>query len=123
MSNRLTDAILLLYPRPVRDDHGPEIVVLIDDLIAREGRSAAALYTRMALDGLVQRMTSIATIWTVVAVLATTSFGGLALSDFAAASAFQAAPRTAHTVAPAAHAHRTPRHRHARAPEAATHRT
>jgi hypothetical protein len=115
MSNRLTDAILLLYPRRVRDAHGPEIVVLIEDLIAHEGRSPAALCMRLALDGLVQRMASIATVWTVVAVLAATTFGGLALSDFAAASAFQGAPRTARTartVAPAAQMHRTAHHRH-----------
>ncbi len=93
MSNRLTDAILLLYPRRVRDAHGPEIVALIDDLIAHEGRSPAALCMRLAVDGLVQRMASIATVWTVVAVLAATTFGGLALSDFAAASAFQGTPR------------------------------
>ena len=112
MSKRLTDAILLLYPRRVRDAHGPEIVVLIDDLITHEGRSPAALCMRLAVDGLVQRMASIATVWTVVAVLAATTFGGLALSDFAAASAFQGAPRTARTVAPAPHTHRTPHHRH-----------
>ena len=112
MSNRLTDAILLLYPRRVRDAHGPEIVVLVEDLIAYEGRSPAALCMRLAVDGLVQRTASIATVWTLVAVLAATTFGGLALSDFAAASAFQGAPRTTRTVAPAAHMHRTPHHRH-----------
>jgi len=112
MSNRLTDAILLLYPRRVRDAHGPEIVVLIDDLIAHEGRSPTALYIRLAVDGLVQRMASIATAWTLVAVLAATTFGGLALSDFAAASAFQGAPRTGHTVAPAVPTQWTPHHRH-----------
>ena len=112
MTSRLTDAILLLYPRRVRDAHGPEIVALIDDLIAHEGRSPAALCVRLAVDGLVQRMASIATVWTVVAVLAATTFGGLALSDFAAASAFQGASRTVHTVAPVAHTHRTPHHRH-----------
>ena len=47
-----------------------------------------------------------------VAVLAATTFGGLALSDFAAASAFQGSPRPAHTVAHAVHTHRTPHHRH-----------
>jgi hypothetical protein len=111
MSNRLTDAILLLYPRRVRDPHGPEIVALIDDLIAHEGRSPAALCLRLAVDGLVQRVASIATVWTLVAVLAATTFGGLALSDFAAASAFQGSPRPAHTVAHAVHTHRTPHHR------------
>ena len=39
MRHRLTGAILLLYPRRVREGHGPEIVALIDDLIAHEGRS------------------------------------------------------------------------------------
>jgi hypothetical protein len=124
MSNRLTDAILLLYPRRVRDAHGPEIVALLDDLIAHEGRSPAALHVRLAVDGLVQRVTSIATVWAVVAIVAATTFGGMALSDFAAASAFQAGPRVAHTFAPAAHAFRSPHHRHARtARDAPTHRT
>ncbi len=60
---------------------------------------------RLAADGLVQRMGSTATIWTVAAVLAATTFGDLALSDFAAASALQGGSRTAHAVAPqAAHA-------------------
>jgi hypothetical protein len=111
MSDRLSDAILLLYPRRVRDAHGPEILALIDDLIAHEGRSRAALWTRLAVDGVIQRMASIATVWTVVAVLAATSFGGLALSDFAAASAFQGSPRPAHTVTRAVHTHRHPHHR------------
>jgi hypothetical protein len=98
---RLTGAILLLYPRRVRERHGPEIVALVDDLIAHEGRSRARLFTRLAIDGLTQRMASTATVWTMVAVLAATSLGGLAVSDLAAASALRAAPRTAHTVAPA----------------------
>ena len=108
MSNRLTGAILLLYPRRVREAHGPEIVSLIDDLIAHEGRSRTGLFIRLAVDGLVQRIASTATVWTVVAVLAATSFGDLAISDFAAASAHQGVPRTAHTIAPARHARRTP---------------
>jgi hypothetical protein len=87
-------------------------VALIDDLIAHEGRSPAALCLRLAVDGLVQRVASLATVWTLVAVLAATTFGGLALSDFAAASAFQGSPRPAHTVAHAVHTHRTPHHRH-----------
>jgi hypothetical protein len=111
MSNRLTSAILLLYPRRVREGHGPEIVALIDDLIAHEGRSRTGLCIRLAVDGLVQRLASTATVWTVVAVLAATTFGGLAVSDLAAASAFQGLPRTVHTVAPARHMHRTPHHR------------
>ncbi len=101
MSHRLTGAILLLYPRRVREGHGPEILALIDDLIVHEGRSRTGLCIRLAADGLLQRVASTATVWTVVAVLATTSFGGLAVSDFAAANALQHSPRTAHTVAPA----------------------
>ena len=111
MSNRLTGAILLLYPRRVREAHGPEIVALIDDLVAHEGRSRTGLCIRLAVDGLVQRIASTATAWTVVAVLAATSFGGLALSDFAAASAHQPVPRTTHRISPARHAHRTSHHR------------
>jgi hypothetical protein len=87
MRRRFTGAILLLYPRRVRKGHGPEIMVLIDDLIAHEGRSRTGLFIRLAADGLVQRIASTATVWTVVAVLAATSFGGLAVSGFAAASA------------------------------------
>jgi hypothetical protein len=110
MRHRLTGAILLLYPRRVREGHGPEIVALIDDLIAHEGRSRTGLHMRLAADGLVQRLASTATAWTVSAVLAATSFGGLAVSDFAAADAPHALPRTAHTVAPASHRHQTPHH-------------
>jgi hypothetical protein len=110
MRHRLAGAILLLYPRRVREGHGPEIVALIDDLIANEGRSRTGLFIRMAVDGLVQRIASTATVWTVVAVLVTTSFGGLAASDFAAANALQAVPRPVHTVAPAWHTHQTPHH-------------
>src|SRR5580704_2008510 len=112
MSSRLTDAILLLYPRRLRDPHGPAIVALIDDLIAHEERSRTALSLRLAVDGLVQRMASIATVWTVVAVLAATTFGGLAVSDFAAASAFHGSPRPARNVARAVHTNRTTPHRH-----------
>jgi hypothetical protein len=110
MRRRLTCAILLLYPRRVRDGHGSEIVALIDDLVAHEGRSRAALLIRVARDGLVQRITTTATAWTLAAVLAATSLGGLAASDFAAASVDQGAPRTIHTVAPARRTHETPRH-------------
>jgi hypothetical protein len=105
MRHRLTGAILLLYPRRVREGHGPEIVALIDDLIAHEGRSRTGLFIRLAMDGLVQRIASTATAWTVVAVLAATSFGGLAVSDLAAADAPQVVQRTVHTVAPARHTH------------------
>jgi hypothetical protein len=110
MRHRLADAILLLYPRRVRERHGPEIVALLDDLIAHEGRSRTGLFLRLAVDGLVQRIASTATAWTVMAVLVATSFGGLAVSDFAAANAFKVAPRTVHTVAPARHSHLSPHH-------------
>jgi|ERR1035441_1083650 hypothetical protein len=110
MRHRLTGAILLLYPRRVREGHGPEIVALIDDLIAHEGRSRTGMFIRLAVDGLVQRIASTATVWTVVAVLVVTSFGGLAVSDFAAANARQVVPRAVHTVTPAWHTHQTPHH-------------
>jgi hypothetical protein len=110
MRHRLSGAILLLYPRRVREDHGPEIVALIGDLIANDGRSRPGLFIRLAVDGLVQRLTSTATVWTVSAVLLATSFGGLAVSDFAAANAFHVVPRTVHTLAPTRHAHQTPHH-------------
>ena len=103
MRHRLTGAILLLYQRRVREGHGPEIVALIDDLIAHEGRSRTGLVIRLAVDGLVQRVASTATVWTMVVVLATTSLGGLAVSNFAAASALQGVRGTLHTVAPALH--------------------
>jgi hypothetical protein len=111
MRRRLTRAILLLYPPRVRKGHGPEIAALIDDLIARDGRSRARLFIGLAIDGLVQRTVATTTAWTVVAVLAATSLAGLAVSDFAAASAHQRAPRTIRTVAPGRHTHRT-RQRH-----------
>jgi hypothetical protein len=110
MRRRLTGAILLLYPRRVRKGHGPEIVALIDDLIAHEGRSRAGLFLRLAADGLVQRIASTATARTMLAVLAATSLGGLAVSDFAAASAHLDAPRPARVVAPASRTRRTPPH-------------
>ena len=70
MRHRLAAAILLLYPRRVRDRHGPELVTLIDDLVAHEKRSRTGLFLRLAADGLVQRMTSTATAWLAVAVTA-----------------------------------------------------
>ncbi len=96
MRRRLTGAILLLYPRRVRKRHGPEIEALIDDLIAHEGRSRAQLIIRLAVDGLVQRIATTTTTWTVAAVLAAISLSGLAASDFAAASAHEGAPPTMH---------------------------
>ncbi len=110
MRRRLTGAILLLYPRRVREEHGPENVSLIDDLIAHERRSRTGLFIRLAVDGLVQRIASTATVWTMVAVLAATSFGALAVSEFAAANALRVVPRTLHAVAPAWHTHQTPHH-------------
>jgi hypothetical protein len=111
MRHRLPGAILLLYPRRVRAAHGSEIVTLIEDLIAHEGRSRTRLLIRLAVDGMVQRIASTATAWTVVAVLAATTFGGLAVSDFAAAKSLQHAPRKMHTGSPARHTHQTPHHR------------
>jgi len=110
MRRRLTRAILLLYPRRVRKRHGLEIVSLIDDLIAHDKRSRARLLIRLAVDGLVQRTATTTTAWTMVAVLAATSLAGLAVSDFAAASAHQDATRTTRTLAPAQHTHQTPNH-------------
>ena len=106
MKHRLTGAILLLYPRRVRERHGQEIVTLIDDLTVHDERSAARLLIRLAMDGLVQRMASTATAWTVAAILAATTLGPLAVSDLATAKALHAAPRTEHPTAPARHTHR-----------------
>jgi hypothetical protein len=105
MRHRLTSAILLLYPRRVRERHGPEIAALIDDLITHQGRSRTRLFVRLAVDGLIQRIASTATAWTVVAIMAATSFGGLAVSDFAAANARKVVPPTVHTIAPARMGH------------------
>jgi hypothetical protein len=110
MRRRLADAILLLYPRRVREGHGPEIVALLDDLVAHEGRSRTGLFIRLAMDGLLQRIASTATVWTVVAALAATSFGGLAASEFAAAKAFRVVPRKTQTAAPAWQTHRPAHH-------------
>lgn len=113
---RLTRAILLLYPRRVRHGHGPEIAALIDDLVAREGRSRARLSIRLAADGLAQRIASTATVWTAVAVLGATSIGGLAVSQFAAARSFRGEPRAVHTAQPsttAPHSASVGRHRRA----------
>ena len=115
MRRRLTSAILLLYPSRVRKRHGPEIVALIDDLIALGERTRARLFIRLAVDGLVQRAATSTTVWTVAVVLAATSLGGLAASDFAAASADQGALRTTPSVPPARHNHQT-RHHHDPAP-------
>jgi len=111
MRHRATRAILLAFPRRVRERHGPEIVALIDDLITHDGRSRAGLFLRLALDGLVQRIATITTAWTMAAVLAATTLGGLAVSDLAAASAHRGPPQTGHTAAPARPTHETRHHR------------
>lgn len=103
MKRRVAGAILLLYPRRVRRRHGAEIVALIDDLIARDGRARAGLFLRLAVDGVVQRAATTTAAWTVAAVLAATGLTGLAASDFAAASADRGTPSTLHTVSPPRH--------------------
>ena len=108
MRRRLTSTILLLYPRRVRDRHGHEIIGLIEDLIAHERRSRAGMFMRLAVDGLIQRIASTATAWTLVGVLAATTFGGLAVSEFAAARA----PRAAHATRAPRHTHDLPRSHH-----------
>jgi hypothetical protein len=108
MRRRLVGAILLLYPRRVRKGHGQEIVALIDELITHDGRSRAGLFARLAVDGLAQRIARTATAWTAAAVVGTTSLGGLAVADFAAASAHRDPPRRVTAVAPGRHAYRTP---------------
>jgi hypothetical protein len=105
MSGRLTRAILMLYPRRVREGHGPAIVALMNDLIAHEGRSRTGLLIRLGVDGLIQRITSTATAWTVVALVAGASVGQFVGSDLAAARPFKALPRPAcaHNRGDAAH--------------------
>ncbi len=111
MRHRVASAILLLYPRRMREGHGAEIVALIDDLIAHDGRSHTRLFVRLAVDGLASRIASTAAVWTVVAALATTGVGALAISNLAAAEALHV-PRTVHTVAPGRGAHQTPHRSH-----------
>ncbi|HEY2202477.1 MAG TPA: hypothetical protein VGH56_11345 [Solirubrobacteraceae bacterium] len=82
-------------------------MALIDELITHDGRSRAGLFARLAVDGLALRIARTATAWTAVAVLATTGVGGLAVADFAAASAQQNSPRTVTAVAPVPRAHQT----------------
>jgi hypothetical protein len=98
MRHRLARAVLLLYPRRVRERHGPEIVALIDELVAHDKRSRSQLCIRLAGDGLMQRMASTATAWTAVAVLAATTVGGLAASDFASANALQTVRRATRAI-------------------------
>jgi hypothetical protein len=89
---RLISATLLLYPRPVRRRHGAELESLVEELIEREGASRHRVMGRLALDGLCQRLSSRATALVVMGTLLLTSFGGLAVSDFAAASAHGTVP-------------------------------
>lgn len=95
MNRHLVRAILLIYPRRVRRTHGREIIVLVDDLAVRDGRPLARLLLRLAFDGLIQRLVSTAVAWTAVVVLAATTLGDLALSDFAAASGHPGIPAPA----------------------------
>ena len=105
---RLVAATLLLYPRHVRHRHGAELESLVEELIEREGASRPAVMTRLAADGLAQRLMSRTTAWVVAITVTLTSLGGLAVSDFSAASAHRrppaaaltrTAPGTAHTAA------------------------
>lgn len=98
MTRRLGAAILLLYPRRIRNRHGGELMALIDDLIQQDGRSRAGLFIRLAVDGLVQRVASVTTAWMLAAVLAGTSLTGLVASDFATASAHESTATTLHKV-------------------------
>lgn len=86
---RLISAVLLLYPRSVRRRHGAELASLVEELIRHEGRSRPRVMSRLVLDGVIQRLTARATAWAVALGLALMTFGGLAASDFAAASAQQ----------------------------------
>ena len=95
---RLVRVALLLYPRAVRHGHGGELEDLVEELIVREGRSRPAVIGRLAVDGLGQRLTSRTTAWVLAVSLGLTTVGGLAVSDFAAASAHQALPER-HSVA------------------------
>ena len=89
---RLISATLLLYPRPVRRRHGAELESLVAELIEREGASRHRVVGRLALDGLTQRLSTRTTAVVVMVTLLLTSFGGLAVSDFAAASAHGTVP-------------------------------
>ena len=99
---RLITTTLLLYPRAVRHRHGAELESLVEELIERDGASRPRVMTRLALDGLTQRLSTRATALIVAGTLLVTSLGGLAVSDFAAASAHGAVasraarPRVAH---------------------------
>jgi hypothetical protein len=108
MMRRLIAAALLLYPRAVRASHGEELESLVEELIERDGASRPVVITRLAADGLLQRLTGRTTAWVVAVTLALTSFGGLAVSDFAAASARQALPAGARTPAHTLPVARTP---------------
>jgi hypothetical protein len=92
---RLISATLLLYPRAVRHSHGAELESLVEELIERDGASRPRVMTRLAVDGLTQRLSTRATAWVLAGTLLMTSIGGLAVSDFAAASAHGTPPARA----------------------------
>lgn len=94
---RLISATLLLYPRAVRRGHGAELESLVEELIEREGASRPRVMTRLAFDGLTQRLATRATVLVVSGTLLMTSIGGLAVSDFAAAAASARGAVPAHT--------------------------
>jgi hypothetical protein len=111
---RLISATLLLYPRAVRQGHGAELESLVQELIDRDGASRPRVVTRLALDGLTQRLSTRATAVVLAGTLALTSIGGLAVSDFAAASAHGTVParrvQTPGTRALSTHSPRQPVH-------------
>jgi hypothetical protein len=92
---RLLHATLWLYPRSIRHGHGPELESLVEELIERDGRARPVVMGRLAFDGITQRLSSRATLWVLLITLTLTSAGGLAVSDFAAASAHQRPDLTA----------------------------
>jgi hypothetical protein len=83
---RTIAAVLLLYPRRIRVHHGAELECLLEDLISRDGVSRPSAVTRLALDGIGQRLLSRATQWAVIVTLTGTSLLSLAVSDLASAS-------------------------------------
>lgn len=101
MTQRLISGILLLYPRRVREAHGPELAALIDDLIAHDGRSPTGLLARLAIDGMIQRFAQTATIRSIATLMAATCIGGLTASGLASATSFHHPPQA--TSRPAAH--------------------
>ncbi len=92
---RIISATMLLYPRGVRHRHGAELESLVEELIQREGASRPRVMTRLALDGVSQRLRTRTTALVMMGTLGLSSVGGLAVSDFAAASARGAVPAVA----------------------------